>query len=82
MVYSRGYLQGRLNETSKNELEGWHNKLNKKGMGVGQHFYELAHILYLESEFVDVEEAFLKQNKTTRTKSLENKLIQAKLFRL
>jgi hypothetical protein len=39
-------------------------------------------MLYLESEFVNVEEAYLKQNQTTRTTSIEKKLIQAKFFML
>ncbi len=39
-------------------------------------------MLFLESEFVEVEEAYLKHNQTTRHTRLDQKLIQAKLFRL
>jgi hypothetical protein len=39
-------------------------------------------MLYLESEFVEVEEAYLKQNQTTRNTRLDQKLMQSKLFRL
>jgi hypothetical protein len=39
--------------------------LNSKGKGAGLHFYELVDLLFGESEFVQVEEAYLKQNQTT-----------------
>jgi hypothetical protein len=67
---------------TNNDAEGWHNKLNKKGKGAGLHFYKLVQMLFLESEFVEVEEAYLKQNQTTRHTRLDQKLMQAKLFRL
>nr|CAH0105089.1 unnamed protein product [Daphnia galeata] len=67
---------------TNNDAEGWHNKLNKKGKGTGLHFYKLVQMLFLESEFVEVKEAYLKQHQTTRTTRLDNKLIQAKLFKL
>ncbi|EFX68698.1 hypothetical protein DAPPUDRAFT_114334 [Daphnia pulex] len=40
---------------TNNDAEGWYNKLNKKGKGAGLHFYKLVQMLYLESEFVEVE---------------------------
>jgi hypothetical protein len=43
---------------TNNDAEGWHNKINKKGKGAGLHFYKLVQMLFLESEFVEVEEAF------------------------
>jgi hypothetical protein len=67
---------------TNNDAEGWHNKLNKKGKGAGLHFYKLVQMLFLESEFVEVEESYLKQNQTTRHTRLDQKLMQAKLFRL
>ena len=67
---------------TNNDAEGWHNKLNKKGKGAGLHFYKLVQMLFLESEFVELEEAYLKQNQTTRHTRLDQKLMQAKLFRL
>jgi hypothetical protein len=43
---------------TNNDAEGWHNKINKKGKGARLHFYKLVQMLFLESEFVEVEEAF------------------------
>jgi hypothetical protein len=67
---------------TNNDAEGWHNKLKKKGKGAGLHFYKLVQMLFLESEFFEVEEAYLKQHQTTRTTRLDNKLIQAQLYKL
>jgi hypothetical protein len=42
---------------TNNDAEGWHNKLKKKGKGAGLH--KLLQMLYLESEFVEVEEVLI-----------------------
>jgi hypothetical protein len=47
---------------TNNDAEGWHNKLNKKGKGAGLH--KLVQMLYLESEFVEVEEVFIFKAKS------------------
>ena len=65
---------------TNNDAEGWHNKLNSKGKGAGLHFYELVDLLFAESEFVQVEEAYLKQNQTTRHTQLGQKVLQHQLF--
>ena len=51
-----------------------------KGNGAGLHFYELVDLLFAESEFVQVEEAYLKQNQTTRHTQLGQKVLQHQLF--
>ena len=66
---------------TNNDAEGWHNKLNSKGKGAGLHFYELVDLLFAESEFVQVEEAYLKQNQTTRHQINEYTDNQSKAFR-
>lgn len=45
---------------TNNDAEGWHNKLNTKGKGAGLNFYKLFQLLFSESEFVQVEKAYLK----------------------
>ena len=59
---------------------GKHPMLNSKGKGAGLHFYELVDLLFAESEFVQVEEAYLKQNQTTRHTQLGQKVLQHQLF--
>jgi hypothetical protein len=54
--------------------------LNSKGKGAGLHFYELVDLLFAESEFVQVEEAYIKQNQTTRHTQLGQKVLQHQLL--
>ena len=67
---------------TNNDAEGWHNKINLKGKMAGIHFYKLVPLLFRESEFVEVEALFLKQNQTTRVTRLCNELLQTNLFEL
>lgn len=67
---------------TNNDAEGWHNRLNSKGKSAALHFYKLVDLLHTESEFVEVEAAFLKQNQTTRSTRLNQEVIQAQLFSL
>ena len=65
---------------TNNDAEGWQNKLNTKGKGAGLNFYKLVQLLFSESEFVQVEKAYLKLHQTTRPTRLEQKVLQTKLL--
>lgn len=67
---------------TNNDAEGWHYRVNVKGKGAGFHFCKLIDQLHQESEFVEVEEAFLKQNTATRRTRLDQEIIQAELYHL
>lgn len=53
---------------------------DSKGKSAGLHFYKVVDLQHTESEFVEVDEAFLNQNQTTCSTRLNQEIIIAKIF--
>ena len=65
------------NIRTNNDVEGWHNKINRKA-GRGQiQFYLLVELLYEESKYVEAQTRLVREEQLTRFQRLEYKRVNS-----
>lgn len=67
---------------TNNDVEGWHNRLNRKARGASLHLYVMIKLLSDEAQCLPMQIKLVSEKKLTRTQRTTTKRIQAELFLL
>jgi len=64
---------------TNNDVEGWHNRLNRQTRNGKLDLYQLACVLYAEAEYVDVQAVLVRQNRLRRHQRRTYRKVQGRL---
>lgn len=64
---------------TNNDVEGWHNRLNRQTRNGKLDLYQLAGVLYQEAQYVDIQAVLVGENRLRRLQRRAYKKVQGRL---